>query len=186
MGMRYFELMESGLPAASFLACTDLAPGEVHRRARFRQGSPWKHNRPAGERLSWRGRSFVEAFADINGCKILQAALIDVQSGRAHVALEAWQAGKTADQKFHFICQSSDGAHMRIGDEHVVVTAGDLWRVNDRLFPVVLHAGTQPSLSLAFVMGRDSASSIEAGNENHAPLDAPRTSDVPKRSQYAS
>lgn len=183
--MRYFELMESGLPAESFLACSATGPGQVRRRVRFRPNSPWKRNRLVGERLSWRGRSFVEAFADVNRREILRATLIDLLPGQAHVALDAWRPGQTGDERYHFVCQCSDGAYMRIGEEHAPVTPGDLWRVDDQFHPAVLRAGSGPSLHLVLVLGRDSAAQIEAGNENFENVEAPRIIQAPKRSQYA-
>jgi len=111
--------MESGLPAESFMACCDVEPGKAKRRVRFRPNSFWKNNRKVGERLSWRGRSFVEAFADVNRREILKAALVELRPEQVHVALDAWKQGTTNDERFHFVCQSSPGAYMRIGEEDV-------------------------------------------------------------------
>ena len=182
--MRYFELMESGLPADSFMAC-ECEPGQMKRRVRFRPNSPWKNNRKVGERLSWRGRSFVEAFADVNRREILRATLIELQADQAHVALDAWQPGTAHDERFHFVCQSSAGAYMRIGEENVLLNAGDMWRVDDRFHPAVLRAGAGPSLHLLLVLSRDGAAQIEAGNENFENFDAPRIIAEPQRSLYA-
>ena len=183
--MRCFELMESGLPAESFMACCDAEPGQPRRRVRFRPNSPWKNNRKVGERLSWRGRSFVEAFADVNRREILRATLIELQADQAHVALDAWQPGTAHDERFHFVCQSSAGAYMRIGEENVLLNAGDMWRVDDRFHPAVLRAGAGPSLHLLLVLSRDGAAQIEAGNENFENFDAPRIIAEPQRSLYA-
>lgn len=182
--MRYFELMESGLPADSFMAC-ECEPGQPKRRVRFRPNSPWKNNRKVGERLSWRGRSFVEAFADVNRREILKTALIELQPGQAHVAMDAWQPGTASDERFHFICQSSPGAYMRIGEEDVPLTPGDMWRVDDRFHPAVLRAGAGLSLHLLLVLSRGEAAQVEPGNENYENFDVPRIIVEPQRSQVA-
>lgn len=183
--MRYFELMESGLPAETFMACSEVAPGQARRRVRFRPNSPWKNNRKVGERLSWRGRSFVEAFADVNRRDILKASMIELQPGQAHVALDTWRPGHTNEERFHFVCQSSEGAYMRIGEEQSLVTPGDLWRVDDQFHPAVLRAGVGVSLHLVLVLSREAGAQIEPGNENFETFDAARIIAAPKRSQYA-
>ena len=182
--MRYFELMESGLPADSFMAC-ECEPGQMKRRVRFRPNSPWKNNRKVGERLSWRGRSFVEAFADVNRREILKAALIELQPGQAHVAMDAWQPGTANGERFHFICQSSEGAYMRIGEEDVLLSAGDMWRVDDRFHPAVLRAGAGSSLHLLLVLSQGDAAPVEAGNENYENIDASRITAALQRSHVA-
>lgn len=182
--MRYFELMESGLPAETFMAC-EYEPGQVKRRVRFRPNSPWKNNRKVGERLSWRGRSFVEAFAEVNRREIVKAALIELQAEQAHVALDAWQPGTANDERFHFVCQSSPGAYMRIGEEDVLLNAGDMWRVDDRFHPAVVRAGAGSTVLLLLVLSRDGTAQIEAGNENFENFDVPRIIVEPQRSQYA-
>ena len=183
--MRFFELMESGLPAEHFLACSDSRPGQPRRRVRFRPNSPWKNNRVVGERLSWRGRSFVEAFAEVNRREILRASLIELQPGQAHVALDAWRPGQNTDERYHFVCQSGEGAYMRIGEDHAQLTPGDLWRVDDQFHPAVLRAGAGTSLHLVLVLGRDGAPQIEARNENAKNLKDPRIIETPKRSLFA-
>lgn len=85
MVTRYLELVESDLPAASFVVDRDVGPKQVHRPLRFGPTSPWKVNRDAGERLSWRGRNFVEAFAELNRAEVLHAVMIDVQPGQMRI-----------------------------------------------------------------------------------------------------
>lgn len=183
--MRHFELMESGLRADSFMACCDVEPGQAKRRVRFRPNSPWKNNRKVGERLSWRGRSFVEAFADVNRREILKAALVELRPEQVHVALDAWKPGMGNEERFHFVCQSSPGAYMRIGEEDVPLNAGDMWRVDDRFHPAVVRAGAGATVLLLLVLSRDGAVEIEAGNENYENFDAPRIIAERQRSQYA-
>ena len=150
--MRYFELMESGLPSESFMVQPPIAalPNTVmpRRRVRFRADSPWKSNRKAGEKLTWRGRSFVEAFAEVNRREIAQAVVMDLPAGGGHVAVEGWRPGPGNVERYHFICQTSDGAYIRIGEERITPKAGELWRIDDRVHPAIIRGGLAGSVHL--------------------------------------
>lgn len=167
------------------MACSEVGPGQPRRRVRFRPNSPWKSNRKVGERLSWRGRSFVEAFADVNHRQILKASLIELQPGQAHVALDSWRPGHTQDERYHFICTSSEGAYMRIGEEHAPLTPGDLWRVDDQFHPVILRAGAAESIHMVLVMSPAAGARIETKQETYESFDAARINDEPRLSRYA-
>lgn len=157
MAVRCFELMEYGLPAERFLARSEIVPGRARQRVRFRPNSPWKLNRHVGERLSWRGRSFVEAFAEVNHREILRAVLIELPQRQAYVALDVWPPGQLDEEHYHFVCQCGEDAYIQIGEENAAVNAGELWRVDDQLQPAVLRAGSGPSLHLVLVLGRERA-----------------------------
>lgn len=157
MAVRCFELMEYGLPAECFLACSEIVPGRARRRVRFRSNSPWKLNRHVGERLSWRGRSFVEAFAEVNRREILRAVLIELPKGQAYVALDVWRPDQAGEEHYNFVCQCGEDAYIQIGEENAPVNVGELWRVDDQLQPAVLRAGSGPSLHLVLVLGRERA-----------------------------
>lgn len=150
--MRYFELMESGLPSESFLVQPPVAalPNTVmpRRRVRFRVDSPWRNNRKAGEKLTWRGRSFVEAFAEVNRREIVQATLMDLPAGGGHVAVEGWRPGPTNVERYHFICETSDGAYIRVGEERITPKTGELWRIDDRFHPAIIRGGLAGSVHL--------------------------------------
>lgn len=150
--MRYFELMEFGLPSESFLVQPPIAalPNTVtpRRRVRFRADSPWKSNRKAGEKLTWRGRSFVEAFAEVNRREIFQADLINLPAGGGHVAVEGWRPGPSNIDRYHFICETSEGAYIRIGEERITPKPGELWRVDDRFHPAIIRGGLSGSVHL--------------------------------------
>lgn len=155
--MRCFELMEYGLPAERFLDCSEIVPGRARRRVRFRPNSPWKLNRHVGERLSWRGRNFVEAFAEVNHREILRAMLIELQQGQACVSRDVWGPGQAGEEYYHFVCRCGEDAYIQIGEENAPVNVGELWRVDDQLQPAVLRAGSGPSLHLVLVLGRERA-----------------------------
>lgn len=150
--LRYFELMESGLPSESFMVQPPVAalPNTVvpRRRVRFRADSPWKNNRKAGEKLTWRGRSFVEAFAEVNRREIVQATLMDLPAGGGHVAVEGWRAGPSNVDRYHFICETSEGAYIRVGEERITPKAGELWRIDDRFHPAIIRGGLAGSVHL--------------------------------------
>lgn len=154
--LRHFELMEAGLPSESFMAPPPIAaiPGTVtpRRRVRFRADSPWKANRKAGEKLSWRGRSFVEAFAEVNRREIVQATLMDLPAGGGHVAVEGWRPGNSNFERYHFICHTSEGAYIRVGEERIVPNAGELWRIDDHFNPAIVRGGLLGSLHLVLVL----------------------------------
>ena len=127
--MRYFEWMESGLPSESFIVQPPFAalPNAIIRVAgSFPARLAWKNNRKAGEKLTWRGRSFVEAFAEVNRREIAQATLMDLPAGGGHVAVEGWRPGPSSVERYHFICQTSDGTYIRIGEERITPKAGEL------------------------------------------------------------
>jgi hypothetical protein len=150
--LRYFELMESGLPPESFLVKAPMAapPNTVvpRRRVRFRADSPWKNSRKAGEKLTWRGRSFVEAFAEVNRREIVQATVMELPAGGGHVAVEGWRPGPSNVERYHFICETSDGAYIRIGEERITPKAGELWRIDDRFHPAIIRGGQSGSMHL--------------------------------------
>jgi hypothetical protein len=154
--LRNFELMESGLPSESFLTRAPVAalPGTVmpRRRVRFRADSPWRTNRKAGEKLTWRGRSFVEAFAEVNRREIVQATMMDLPAGGGHVAIEGWRPGNSNLERFHFICHTSEGAYIRIGEERITPKSGELWRIDDRFNPAIVRGGLTGSLHLVLVL----------------------------------
>jgi hypothetical protein len=156
--MRYFELMESGLPSESFVVQPPVAalPNTIipRRRVRFRADSPWKSNRKAGEKLTWRGRSFVEAFAEVNRREIAQATLMDLPAGGGHVAVEGWRPCPTSVERYHFICQTSDGAYIRIGEERITPKAGELWRIDDRFHPAIVRGGLAGSVHLVLELAK--------------------------------
>ena len=149
---RNLELVESGLPAESFVIDRDVGSKQIHRPLRFRPTSPWNRNRDAGERLSWRGRNFVEAFAELNRCEILRATMIDVQPGQTKVVWDECRRGNLSEHHYHFICQTGEGAHLRVGEGCVPAVIGELWRVDTRFHPIMLRAGVRPSLHLAFAL----------------------------------
>ncbi|MEQ1783133.1 MAG: hypothetical protein ABMA14_17385 [Hyphomonadaceae bacterium] len=150
--MRYFELMEAGLPSESFLVQPPVAalPNTVmpRRRVRFRIDSPWRNNRKAGEKLTWRGRSFVEAFAEVNRRQIVRATLMDLPVGGGHVAVEGWRPGPTNVERYHFICETSEGAYIRVGEERITPKPGELWRIDDRFHPAIIRGGLAGSVHL--------------------------------------
>lgn len=154
--LRFFELMESGLPSESFLVQPPVAavPGTVtpRRRVRFRADSPWKANRKAGEKLTWRGRSFVEAFAEVNRREIVQATLMEMPAGGGHVAVEGWRSSSSKAERYHFICKTSEGAYMRVGDERITPQVGELWKIDDRASPAIIRGGLNGSLHLVLVL----------------------------------
>lgn len=159
--MRYFELMESGLPSESFLAPPPIAvlpnTATPRRRVRFRADSPWKNNRKAGEKLTWRGRSFVEAFAEVNRREIVQATLMNLPAGGGHVAVEGWRPGPNDVERFHFICDTSDGAYIRVDEERIIPKIGELWRVDDRFHPAIIRGGLAGSVHLVLELTRQDA-----------------------------
>ncbi len=151
---RNLELVESGLPAASFVVDRDVGSKQIHRPLRFRPTSPWNRNRDAGERLNWRGRNFVEAFAELNRCEILQATMIDVQPQQTKAVCDEHRRSNLSEHHYLFICQTGEGAHLRVGEGCVPAVIGELWRVNTQFPPVLLRAGAGPSLLLAFALRR--------------------------------
>lgn len=163
--LRFFELMESGLPSESFMVQPPVAamPGTVipRRRVRFRADSPWKSNRKAGEKLTWRGRSFVEAFAEVNRREIVQAALMDMPAGGGHVAVEGWRPSNTRLERYHFICKTSEGAYMRVGEERVTPKVGELWKIDDRANPAIIRGGLSGSVHLVLVLAPLDASATD-------------------------
>lgn len=179
--LRFFELMESGLPSESFMVQPPVAalPNTVipRRRVRFRADSPWKGNRKAGEKLTWRGRSFVEAFAEVNRREIVQATLMDMPAGGSHVAVESWRPSATKLERYHFICRTSEGAYMRVGDERVMPQVGELWRIDDRTNPAIIRGGLNGSLHLVLALAPLEASAADEF------FDTSRISDELQRSQ---
>ena len=182
--LRYFELMESGLPSESFMVQPPVAalPNTVvpRRRVRFRADSPWKNNRKAGEKLTWRGRSFVEAFAEVNRREIVQATLMDLPAGGGHVAVEGWRAGPSNVDRYHFICETSEGAYIRIGEERITPKAGDLWRIDDRFHPAIIRGGLAGSVHLVLELTLQHGLSVVNKDEF---FETPRISDDLQRSQ---
>ncbi|MFZ4604589.1 MAG: hypothetical protein ACOYM8_19295, partial [Caulobacterales bacterium] len=104
--MQQFQKIECGLPSKDFvLQGLDQAPssvrrgGEGRRVTRFRTGSPWHANRAAGERLTWRGRNLIEAFAAINHCDLVRATMFDLSAGQC---LQSLFGGAPTGDPFRF------------------------------------------------------------------------------------
>ncbi len=155
--MRFFELLESGLPPEQFVVMPPAArrdgdPAPRRPRVRFRPNSPWTKNRAAGQRLTWRGRSFVEAFAEVNKREILEASFLDLSEGKELVALGGWRPGQPQLERYHFVCRTSEGASMAIAGERAQPRPGELWRINDKFHPAVLRGGVSGSLHLTLVL----------------------------------
>lgn len=182
--LRYFELMEAGLPSESFMVRPPIAalPNTVmpRRRVRFRADSAWKSNRKAGEKLTWRGRSFVEAFAEVNRREIVRATVMDLPAGGGHVAVEGWRPGPSNVERYHFICETSDGAYIRIGEERVTPKVGELWRIDDRFHPAIIRGGLAGSVHLVLELTLQHGLSV-AGKDEF--FEIPRISDERQRSR---
>lgn len=189
--MRYFELMESGLPAERFIVNQPVSFSKavdangVRRRVRFRPNSPWLRNRKTGERLTWRGRSFVEAFAEVNRRDIIAATFLELSAGKGHVPVDNWRQDNSDHERYHFICQTSEGAYLRVGEDRIQPEAGQLWRIDDRTHPAVLGSGSAGSLHLVLVLAQQEC----ANDPKAAPLPeqyfgATRISEVPQRSLF--
>jgi hypothetical protein len=159
--MRYFELMESDLPSEQFLLEPEANNGRAKRRIRFRPNSAWSRHKKVGQRLTWRGRSFVEAFAEVNRREIMDASFLDLSVGKGHVALETWRSGQSQFERYHFICQASEGAYMRVGEERVTPCAGELWRIDDRFHPAVLRGGIAGSVHLVLLLAPQQQAQVE-------------------------
>ncbi len=135
------------------------------RRVRFRADSPWKSNRKEGEKLTWRGRRFVEAFAEVNRRDIIQATLMNLPAGGGHVAVEGWRPGPSDVERFHFICGTSEGAYIRIGEERITPVTGELWRVDDRFHPAIIRGGLSGSVHLVLELAPQDPAIAAANDE---------------------
>jgi len=162
--MQYFQRIESGLPIKDFvLAGGDRGQsaarpvGEGRRISRLPTESPWRANREAGERLTWRGRNFIEAFVEINHCELARATMFDLRAGQGLLSPVAGAPAGEQIEHYHFVCRASDGSRMQVGDTVVELRAGDLWRVYASSLPRTVHGGCQGGVHLELQLSRRDA-----------------------------
>lgn len=159
--MELLRQIESGLP------CKDFAPaggyraslsrhggGARRQKFRARPGSPWEANREAGACLSWRGRNFVEAFAAINRCELVQARMFQLFPGQ-------WLAPKAEEtpavgmlEHYHLVCGASAGSTLQVGATVVNLRAGDLWQIGECGLPTIIHGGCEGGVHLSLFLAR--------------------------------
>lgn len=161
--MLFLERMEWDLPARDFVR--DLAPAP-RRPVHFRPGSPWRNNRAAGERLTWRGRNFIDAFLDTIGCVLIEAAALDLPAGQCCALTETRRSDRRDGQCFHLICKASVDASIQVGADTIAPRAGDLWRVDDRRFPAVVCGGGGGGMHLMLIAERNAATTSFSENDN--------------------
>lgn len=163
--MLFLERMEWDLPARDFVR--DQAP-TPRRPVHFRPGSPWRNNRAAGERLTWRGRNFIDAFLDTIGCVLIEAAALDLPAGQCCALTETRRSDRRDGQCFHLICKASADASIQVGADTIAPRAGELWRVDDRRFPAVVCGGGGGGMHLMLIAERNAAT--ESTRCNAAPI----------------
>lgn len=165
--MQFLELVERELPAKDFMqgdmgrartpaSSADPAPS-ARRHVRFRQDSPWNANRVAGERLTWRGRNFIEAFVDVNNCDLVQASMLDLPAGRCRAATETWRPAEPGIEHYHLVCRASAGSSIGVGADNVPLQAGDLWRVDVSTLPAIVRGGCEGGINLVLALARRDA-----------------------------
>jgi hypothetical protein len=162
--VQYLEKVEWGLPAKDFvqgntgrprMSASSADPAlSARRQVRFRQDSPWNANRVAGERLTWRGRNFIEAFVEVNDCNLVQATMLDLPAAQCRVATESWQAAEPGVEHYNLVCRASAGSTMGVGDDTVVLQAGDLWRVDSKYLPAIVRGGSEGGANLVLALAR--------------------------------
>lgn len=157
--MHYLQQIECGLPAEDLVLagvpCNQQSTGGVsegRRRARFKPGSPWRANCDAGQRLSWRGRNFIEAFAAINHCDLVLATMFALVPGEIRVLPPHGSPGAQRQRYYHLVCGASPGGEMRLGDNLVALRAGDFWRVQGAQLPRIVRGGCEGGLHLEIVL----------------------------------
>jgi len=157
--MHYLQQIECGLPTKDLVLaggpCEQPSVGGVsegRRRARFKPGSPRRANGDAGQRLTWRGRNFIEAFAAINHCDLVLATMLDLLPGEVHVLPAHGAPSAKRLRYYHLVCGASPGSEMRAGYNWVALRAGDFWRVQGAQLPRIVRGGCEGGLHLEIVL----------------------------------
>lgn len=149
------ERIESGLPVLAFISETGSNPSISHkrRRAPFGPSSPWFASRLAGEKLSWRGRNFVEGFAAVNHCNLVQATMVNLCSGQCQILINDGDPAGTRHEYFHLVCKASAGSSLEVGNSVVALQSGELWRLDSHLFSIV-RGGCEGGMHLVLALAR--------------------------------
>ncbi len=155
--MQYLQQIECGLPSTDFVvASPDQKPlrhiGNGPRQVRLRPNSPWQANRAAGERLTWRGRNFIEGFAAVNHCELVLATVSDLPAGQYQDLIFGGPPAGGLLEHYHFVCDASVGSMMQAGDSVVALRAGDLWRVSNRDARATVRGGCEGGMQLVLVL----------------------------------
>lgn len=167
--MASFELVETGLTADKFIikrrgqspAAESAHPGSPPR---LKQVSA-RNALLSGEtglagRLSVRGLNFVNALVEMTGGHAIDVSFLEIHPYQ--VALEGWRRPDSMLVRYHLVCESSERAHVRSGDERQPLNTGDLFRVVHENEPTIFHGGEAGSLSLVVTLKRAQAPSRQA------------------------
>lgn len=164
--MQHLQQIEWGLPSKDFVpagvgrGCSPVRRAcEGRRMARFKPGSPWHTNREAGERLTWRGRNFIEAFAEINHCDVVRATMFDLLAGHSLHSPFGGALQYEHLEYFHFVCGASEGSLLQVGGSAVALHAGDLWRVHRGDLRAIVHGAREGGRHLVLELVRHAGGS---------------------------
>ncbi|MEY2757396.1 MAG: hypothetical protein RIR33_1174 [Pseudomonadota bacterium] len=160
--MQYLEQIERGLPSKDFVlppanpagSRTGIASSPARRQIRLRPDSPWRDNLEAAQGLTWRGRNFIDAFADVNHYELVQASMIELAPGQCIATPNSWSRVLPSIRHYHLVCRASEGASIEVGDEAVALHTGDLWRVDGSVYPPTVCAGNEGGLYLVLALAR--------------------------------
>jgi hypothetical protein len=162
--MQYLEQIERGLPAKDFVlqsqepgrrgARPGAAAYSARRQIRLRPDSPWRDNLEAAQSLTWRGRNFIEAFAEVNHCELVRASMIDLAAGQCNAAPDSWAGALSSIEHYHLVCRASEGASIQVGDDAAAIRTGDLWRVDGSVFAPTVCGGNEGGLCLVLALAR--------------------------------
>ena len=163
--MQYLEQIERGLPSKDFVLPpadparhrTGIASSPARRQIRLRSDSPWRDNLEAAQSLTWRGRNFIDAFAEVNHCELVQASMIELAPGQCIATPNSWVSVLPSIAHYHLVCRASEGASIQVGDEAAALRTGDLWRVDGSVFSPSVCAGNEGGLYLVLTLAKREA-----------------------------
>lgn len=176
--MRYFRLIESGVPTEPFLAeiasvreAWSSATGRqekitVQREAMaiplrgVRKSAIGELRRRDVHKSRWtstsepyvHARNFLKAFAVRQGAELGRAKLVMLPAGRrVYPHIDRGEYYRVRD-RYHLVIKSTAGSWLRAGDEEVTMQEGELWWFDNKAMHEAWNHGDQDRLHLIFDM----------------------------------
>lgn len=190
--MRYFRLIESGMPTGPFLSeiasvrqAWSSATGRQEKIAVQREAMaiPLRGLRKSalGERKRrdvhesrWtstsepyvHARSFLKAFAYQQGAELGRAKLVMLPAGRrVYPHIDRGDYYRVRD-RYHLVLKSAAGSWLRAGDEEVTMQEGELWWFDNKAIHEAWNHGDQERFHLIFDMLSPASAAMLARREN--------------------
>jgi aspartyl/asparaginyl beta-hydroxylase (cupin superfamily) len=176
--VRYFRLIESGVPTEPFLAeiasvreAWSSATGRqekiaVQREAMaiplrgVRKSAIGELKRRDVHKSRWtstsepyvHARNFLKAFAVRQGAELGRAKLVMLPAGRrVYPHIDRGEYYRVRD-RYHLVIKSTAGSWLRAGDEEVTMQEGELWWFDNKAMHEAWNHGDQDRLHLIFDM----------------------------------